>query len=49
MVRRREKEKDLRYIQESSAPATVTVYQICKIVVTMKGKTVCIGDGVITV
>jgi hypothetical protein len=27
MVQRREKEKDLRYIQEASAPAAVTVYQ----------------------
>jgi hypothetical protein len=49
MVRRREKEKDLRYIQEASAPATVTVYQIYKIVATMKGRTVCIGYGVMTV
>jgi hypothetical protein len=28
---RREKEKDSRYIQEASAPAAVTVYQICNI------------------
>jgi len=27
----REKEKDSRYIQEVSAPAAVTVYQICNI------------------
>jgi len=26
---KREKEKDSRYIQEASAPAAVTVYQIC--------------------
>jgi len=31
MVQRREKEKDLRYIQEASAPAAVTVYQTCNI------------------
>jgi len=31
MVQRREKEKDSRYIQEASAPAAVTVYQICNI------------------
>ena len=31
MVQRREKEKDSRYIDETSAPAAVTVYQICNI------------------
>jgi hypothetical protein len=31
MVQRREKEKDSRYIQEASAPASVTVYQTCNI------------------
>jgi len=31
MVQRRDKEKDSRYIQEASAPATVTVYQTCSI------------------
>ena len=31
MVQRREKEKDSRYIQEASAPAAVTVYQISNI------------------
>jgi hypothetical protein len=31
MVQRKEKERDSRYIQEASAPAAVTVYQICNI------------------
>jgi len=31
MVQRREKEKDSRYMDETSAPAAVTVYQICNI------------------
>jgi hypothetical protein len=31
MVQRREKEKDSRYIDETSTPAAVTVYQICDI------------------
>ena len=31
MVQRREKEKDSRYMNETSAPAAVTVYQICNI------------------
>ena len=31
MVQRKEKEKDSRYMDETSAPAAVTVYQICNI------------------
>jgi len=31
MVQKREKEKDSRYMDETSAPAAVTVYQICNI------------------
>jgi len=31
IVQRREKEKDSRYTDETSAPAAVTVYQICNI------------------
>jgi hypothetical protein len=31
MVQRREKEKDSRYMDEISAPAAVTVYQICNL------------------
>ena len=31
MVQRREMEKDSRYMDETSAPAAVTVYQICNI------------------
>jgi len=31
MVQRREKRKDSRYMDETSAPAAVTVYQICNI------------------
>jgi len=34
MVQRKEKEKDLRYIQEASAPAAVTVYQTYNIMYT---------------
>jgi hypothetical protein len=30
-TKKREKEKDSRYIQEASAPAAVTVYQTCNI------------------
>jgi hypothetical protein len=29
MVQRREKEKDVRYIEEASTPAAVAVCQIC--------------------
>ena len=31
LLQRREKEKESRYIQEASAPATVTAYQTCNI------------------
>jgi hypothetical protein len=33
MVKRREKEKDSRYIQEASAPAAITMYQTCNIII----------------
>ena len=42
MVQRREKEKDSRYMDETSAPAAAAVYQISNIMYSVTSNVACV-------